>query len=802
MMPETTTISSEELAHLKERVRKLSQDKSHLQLINSLMNKVSAAQGLDNMITTLLSNILDVIGGVNIILYFQIDNNLFSADAYGRQMKLDRIDDELVRKAFEFRVPIENEHDFSDTRMLTPEFTKAYTWVFPLLADHELIGVIKLENLQISMRELYSRQPSFFSFVASLLKNEIHGRTRLKQANDHLREMNEKLELELGERKQIEEELIQVRNELEERVRKRTADLLSANEDLKQELAALELAQEEKNRYSEEIYDLYNNAPCGYHSLDENGMFIRMNATELQWLGYQEEEIIGKRSFADIITERSRQIFRDAFPRFKEQGWIKDLEFELVRKDGSILPVLLSATAITDPDGNFLMSRSTVYDITDRKMTEESEHLLSSIVESSDDAIISKDLNEVILSWNRGAERIYGYSPEEIIGKHISMLIPPGREGELPEIMTALKRGERIEHFTTERIRKDGQRIFVSLTVSPIRDGSGSIVRASVISRDITVQVQLAEQLKSQHVHREELIRERTAELLESGRELQDNQQALMNIVDDLNQKTDELEKANSKLRELDRLKSMFIASMSHELRTPLNSIIGFSSIIRDEWLGSVNPEQKENLDTIQRSGKHLLSLINDVIDVSKIEAGKIEAHFEEFDLYDLLTEAVQYVEKEIHEKGLVLKLQILHRQLCTDKRRLMQCVINLLSNAVKFTEHGEVTLSSAIANIEHATGPQQPSLTEYPLIDISIEDTGIGIAEEDISRLYLPFVRFDSSLKITVPGTGLGLYLTKKLVVEVLGGDIMCSSKIGVGSSFTLRIPERIYEKGTGSRG
>jgi signal transduction histidine kinase len=224
----------------------------------------------------------------------------------------------------------------------------------------------------------------------------------------------------------------------------------------------------------------------------------------------------------------------------------------------------------------------------------------------------------------------------------------------------------------------------------------------------------------------------------------------------------------------------MFIASMSHELRTPLNSIIGFSSIIRDDWLGVVNPEQKENLDTIQRSGKHLLSLINDVIDVSKIEGGRIETHFEEFDLYDLLTEAVRYLEKDIKDKGLELHLNINQHTIFTDKRRLMQCVINLLSNAVKFTEHGTVSVVSAM----HDSGPSAGERSPASWIDISIGDTGIGITSEDIPRLFEPFVRLESPMKVVVPGTGLGLYLTRKLVVEVLGGDMLCKSTIGVGST------------------
>jgi PAS domain S-box-containing protein len=335
--------------------------------------------------------------------------------------------------------------------------------------------------------------------------------------------------------------------------------------------------------------------------------------------------------------------------------------------------------------------------------------------------------------------------------------------------------------FVEEEVR------YYHSTKVAVRDTDGTTYGLCGISTDISERKQAEEEIRKLNEDLEQRVQQRTAELEVSSSELQDNQRTLLNIVDDLNRKTEELEHANAKLLELDQLKSMFIASMSHELRTPLNSIIGFSSIIRDEWLGPVNPEQKENLDTIQRSGKHLLSLINDVIDVSKIEAGRIEVRLEEFDLYDLLMEAIQYVDRDLRDKKLQLSLNIDHYPVCSDRRRLLQCVINLLSNAVKFTDQGEVSVSLQFV----AGGPAV----------ISIKDTGIGIAEEDISRLFKPFVRITSPQQAITPGTGLGLYLTRKLVVEVLGGDILCTSDAGKGSCFILRIPERIYEKGAGSR-
>jgi signal transduction histidine kinase len=368
--------------------------------------------------------------------------------------------------------------------------------------------------------------------------------------------------------------------------------------------------------------------------------------------------------------------------------------------------------------------------------------------------------------------------------------------------METLKRGDRIEHYVTKRRRKDGQQISISLSISPISDVSGNIVGVSSIARNITDQIHAEEEINRLNRELEMRVETRSNDLEAKRSELEESQLALMNIVEDLNLKTTELEDANSKLLELDRLKSMFIASMSHELRTPLNSIIGFSSIIRDGWLGQVNPEQKENLGTIQRAGKHLLSLINDVIDVSKIEAGRIEARFEEFDLYELLAEAVQYVEKDINEKGMELTLQLQHQLLRTDKRRLLQCIINLLSNAVKFTEHGGITVSSTKADVGPDVNGEVTTPNGRPTVSITISDTGIGIAAEDIPTIFEPFVRLESHMKTVAPGTGLGLYLTRKLVVEVLGGDILCTSTIGMGSTFTLTIPERIYEKGTGGRG
>ncbi len=244
-----------------------------------------------------------------------------------------------------------------------------------------------------------------------------------------------------------------------------------------------------------------------------------------------------------------------------------------------------------------------------------------------------------------------------------------------------------------------------------------------------------------------------------------------------VSERTTELAEANAKLLELDRLKSMFIASMSHELRTPLNSIIGYSSIMLNEWAGPVNVEQKENLQSLLRSGKHLLSLINDVIDVTKIETGKIDAIIEDFDVRELVLEAVGIFKKDIERKGLALTVEASPYVLHADRRRLLQCLLNLLSNAAKFTMKGTIGIYT------------EPS-PDGTMMTIAVEDSGMGIKEDDLGRLFSPFLRFHGIGESVIPGTGLGLYLTKKLLKEILKGDILVTSTHGVGSRFTMHVP------------
>ena len=243
-----------------------------------------------------------------------------------------------------------------------------------------------------------------------------------------------------------------------------------------------------------------------------------------------------------------------------------------------------------------------------------------------------------------------------------------------------------------------------------------------------------------------------------------------------------EMQEANVKLKALDKLMSMFIASMSHELRTPLNSIIGFSGILLQGISGRLSEKQAEDVGRINRSGKHLLGLISDVIDISKIEAGRIETYVETVSVRDVIEEAVEDISPMARGKGLSIVQQIDSvPSIVTDRKRLVQCVLNLLSNAVKYSEQGQIVISVK-------------PVDEW--VDITVADKGVGISKEDAERLFVAFERFDSRLKTAAGGTGLGLYLTRKIMTEMLQGEISVESEENKGSCFRLRIPLTLQQK------
>ena len=432
------------------------------------------------------------------------------------------------------------------------------------------------------------------------------------------------------------------------------------------------------------------------------------------------------------------------------------LENNLVR--GAFTPDRIAVLEVLAAQAAISLENSTLY-----AALRESKHLLQSIIDNSAAVIYVKDLEGRYLLINRRYEELFHVKRQEIAGKTDFDIFPKERADAYRAFdRRVVAAGTVLE---AEEVVPQDDRLHTYISIkAPLYDEAGKPYAICGISADISERKQAEKALQKAHEELEQRVVERTRELSE----------------------------ANAKLKELDLMKSMFIASMSHELRTPLNSVIGFSSIVLNEWAGPLNAEQKENLAAILRSGKHLLALINDVIDVSKIEAGKIEPLIGEFNVHDLIQEAVDLIAVQARGKGLELKVAAIRLDMRTDRRRLLQCVANLLTNAVKFTERGTVTVGARQC-LAQEDGRDIASPLPSECIEISVEDTGIGIREEDLPKLFQPFVRIVSPPAAVVPGTGLGLYLTSRLVKEVLKGEIICESSFGRGSTFTIRIPVRV---------
>lgn len=397
------------------------------------------------------------------------------------------------------------------------------------------------------------------------------------------------------------------------------------------------------------------------------------------------------------------------------------------------------------------------------------------------------DLTTDTLQWSDEIFRIFEIDQDRFAATYeafLEAIHPEDREMVNQAYAQALKSRTpyQLEH---RLLLPDGRIKFVHERGETHFAEDGRPLRSFGTVQDISERRQVEEEIRKLNEVLEQRVAARTLDLERKSLEVEEAQRALMNLVEDLSHKTAELEAANLKLLEVDRLKSMFIPSMSHELRTPLNSIIGFSSIVLGEWLGPINDEQKQKLAIVLRTGKHLLSLINDLIDISKIEAGKLESQPEEFDLFDLITEVVALTGTEIAAKEITLQVEAIHLSMHSDRRRLYQCLVNLLGNAAKFTRAGTITVAAALAaGIGGETGQE--------MVAITIRDTGIGIREEDLPKLFTSFVRLPLPEDMQAKGTGLGLYLVKKIATEILGGTVSVTSVHGQGSEFCLTVPAR----------
>ena len=440
-----------------------------------------------------------------------------------------------------------------------------------------------------------------------------------------------------------------------------------------------------------------------------------------------------------IVNEVTRQPVENPAMRALREGVVVGLANHtvLIKKDGSECPIDDSAAPIRNEQGYVSGCVLIFRDVTAQRLVEREKanqlltaRLHAAIVESSNDAIISKSLDGIIQSWNAAAERLFGYTAEQAIGRHISLVIPLERLAEEDEIIANLKAGQRIEHYETERLRSDGQRVEVSLTISPIKDDSGNVIGASKIARDIT----------------------------------------------DRKRAEGELQRLAADLSDADRRKNEFLATLAHELRNPLAPMTNMLEVLKRA--DGDTEILKRAHETIERQLGQMVRLVDDLLDLNRVTHDRLELRRSEVELSSVIQQAVEVARPLIDAAGhnLIVDLPAEPIFLNADRARLAQMFGNLLNNSSKYTRpNGSISLTAKRIDNEVA---------------VTVKDNGAGIPRDKLNSIFDMFMQVDKTTDRAQGGLGIGLTLVKRLA-EMHGGSIEAKSDgEGQGSEFVVRLP------------
>lgn len=472
---------------------------------------------------------------------------------------------------------------------------------------------------------------------------------------------------------------------------------------------------------------------------DLDGKIVLWNEGARRVYGYEPEEVVGTanaailHTAADVRAGKHKEILETALRDGKWEGVV-----ERVRKNGERFTARVVITPRRDAIGRTVGFLLISKDVSEEIYAARAEEKFRGLLESAPDAVVIVNREGEIVLVNSQTEKLFGYTRAELLGRPVEMLVPERFHAKHP--------GYRADYFTEPRVRpmgagfdlygrhKDGSEFPVEISLSPLETEEGMLVSSSI--RDVTERKRFERALQEKNLELENAI----------------------------------------------LAKDRFLASMSHELRTPLNAIIGFTGTLLMKLPGPLTADQEKQLRTVQGSAKHLLSLINDLLDLAKIESGKVQLNFESVRCQHVIQEVAMSLRSLTEAKGPAFAVKVPETELViqTDRRALSQILLNLTNNAIKFTEKGQVCLELS-----------QRQVDGQVLTEMNVIDTGIGIRPEDQTKLFQAFTQIEVSTKRRYDGTGLGLYLSQKLA-ELLGGRITFQSEYGKGSTFTLLLAER----------
>ncbi len=508
-----------------------------------------------------------------------------------------------------------------------------------------------------------------------------------------------------------------------------------------------QVAARERIRQSEEQFRVtLSSIGDGVIATDRNGRVTFMNAVAEALTGHKPPEAFGVPlvDTFNIVNEFTRKPVENPVTKVLQQGTVVGLANHtiLISKDGTERPIDDSGAPIRGSAGELLGVVLVFRDVTEHRAAEVTALRLAAIVQNSDDAIISKNLDGIITSWNEGAQRLFGYSGDEIIGRSIKMLIPLELQKEEDEILARLRRGERVYHFETVRVAKDGRRLPISLTISPIKDSDGQIIGASKIARDI-----------SERKHAEQALAEANAKLQSYAGELER----------EVRERTRTLEKTVSELE-------AFSYSLSHDMRAPLRTIESFSEIVLKDYGEKIDPKGSDLLRKAIRAAQRMDKLILDLLTFTRVARAPVA--IEAVDVYKVIQNIIQD-RPDFQLPRAEIKIETPLLWVTGNETSLTQCITNLLDNAVKFVSQNTVP---AVRIYTERNGGG---------VRLWIEDNGIGIAAHGKPRLFQMFQRMHGN---AFPGTGIGLAIVRK-AAERMGGEAGVESEPGKGSRFWLQL-------------